>query len=63
MLHRHGLITKEASFKSRSYIRFERERCNELWQMDFKDHFQLAEGRCHPLTVFWVRSRWYGSYL
>ena len=24
---------------------------NELWQMDFKGHFALAEGRCHPLTV------------
>lgn len=56
-LHRHGLITKEASFKSQPYIRFERERPNELWQMDFKGHFQLAEGRCHPLTVLDDHSR------
>lgn len=50
-LKRHGLIEKEASEKREHYIRFERDKPNELWQMDFKGHFQLKEGRCHPLTV------------
>ena len=34
-----------------AFQRFERSRPNELWQMDFKGHFALAQGRCHPLTV------------
>jgi transposase InsO family protein len=31
--------------------RFERATPNELWQMDFKGHFALHAGRCHPLTA------------
>lgn len=31
--------------------RFERESPNELWQMDFKGHFEIHSGRCHPLTA------------
>jgi transposase InsO family protein len=38
--------------------RFERAQPNELWQMDFKGHFCLAEGRCHPLTVLDDHSRY-----
>lgn len=39
--------------------RFERERPNELWQMDFKGHFELGGGgRCHPLTVLDDHSRY-----
>lgn len=32
---------------------FERSQPNELWQMDFKGHFEMAGGskRCHPLTA------------
>ena len=30
---------------------------NELWQMDYKGHFTLRHGRCHPLTVLDNRSR------
>ena len=56
-LKRHDLITKESSQKAQHYIRFEREKPNELWQMDFKGHFQLEEGRCHPLTVLDDHSR------
>jgi transposase InsO family protein/transposase-like protein len=56
-LQRQGLITKDASYKREHYIRFEREKPNELWQMDFKGHFQLEEGRCHPLTVLDDHSR------
>ena len=32
-------------------IRFERETPNELWQMDFKGHFAIQDGKCHPLTI------------
>lgn len=42
-----------------AFQRFERERPNELWQMDFKGHFGLgAGGRCHPLTVLDDHSRY-----
>ena len=30
---------------------------NDLWQMDFKGHFPLTRGRCHPLTVLDDHSR------
>ena len=41
--------------------RFEHELPNDLWQMDFKGHFQLtdhAAGRCHPLTIVDDHSRY-----
>ena len=63
ILHRHGLITVEASEQRRPWQRFERCAPNELWQMDFKGHFALADGqRCHPLTVVDDHSR-YGVVL
>ena len=37
--------------------RFEYAAPNELWQMDFKGHFALHHGRCHPLTVLDDHSR------
>lgn len=40
------------SQKHRAWRRFERQRPNELWQMDFKGHVPMHVGRrCHPLTV------------
>jgi transposase InsO family protein len=41
-----------------AFVRFQRERPNELWQMDFKGHFATASGRCHPLTVVDDHSRY-----
>ena len=39
--------------------RFEHERPNQLWQMDFKGHFRLGNHeRCHPLTVLDDHSRY-----
>lgn len=39
--------------------RFEREKPNELWQMDFKGHFAVGDGtRCHPLLVLDDHSRY-----
>lgn len=57
ILHRHGLITPEASAQRRPWQRFERAVPNELWQMDFKGHFPVGAGRCHPLTVIDDHSR------
>jgi len=52
ILHRRDLIRGEDAEKSASYQRFEKERPNQLWQMDFKGDFFLDDGiRCYPLTV------------
>lgn len=59
VLLRCGRIEEEESKKRERYIRFERERPNELWQMNFKGHFRLCEvGRCHPLTILDDHSRY-----
>ena len=58
ILHRHGLIAPEASGKAGPFQRFERAWPNELWQMDFKGHFAVLSGRCHPLTVLDDHSRY-----
>lgn len=50
ILRRHGVALGQAGTAG-PFQRFERQRPNELWQMDFKGHFALASGRCHPLTV------------
>jgi transposase InsO family protein len=50
ILKRNGLLSPERRLR-RDWQRFEAERPNGLWQMDFKGHFATAEGRCHPLTV------------
>jgi transposase InsO family protein len=42
---------------SKPFIRFEHPFPNDLWQMDFKGHFALAQGRCHPLTILDDHSR------
>lgn len=56
ILRRHG-IALEQSTTAGPFQRFERDRPNELWQMDFKGHIALAQGRCHPLTVLDDHSR------
>lgn len=57
ILQRHGQIDHQESIKHRPIQRFEREAPNELWQMDFKGHFKLDEGNCHPLTILDDHSR------
>lgn len=57
ILHRHGLIDPQESAQRKTVVRFEREAPNELWQMDYKGHFAIAAGRCHPLTVLDDHSR------
>lgn len=51
ILRRQGLIDPEQAQKHVPFQRFEMEAPNRLWQMDFKGHFALTTGRCHPLTV------------
>ena len=52
ILHRHEKIDPDEAQKHEPWQRFERDRPNELWQMDFKGYFALsAGGYCHPLTV------------
>jgi transposase InsO family protein len=58
ILRRHGHIDPEESAKHKAWQRFEAETSNDLWQMDFKGHFEAAGGRCHPLTVLDDHSRY-----
>lgn len=57
ILRRHNLLEKTKSIETNAYHRFEHESPNDLWQMDYKGHFALATGRCHPLTVLDDHSR------
>ena len=58
ILHRYGLIAPEASDASTPWQRFEHAEPNQLWQMDFKGGFALADGQhCSPLTVIDDHSR------
>jgi transposase InsO family protein len=58
ILKRHGRLAAGApAGGSPAPRRFEYAAPNELWQMDFKGHFALRRGRCHPLTVLDDHSR------
>ena len=57
ILKRNGRIDPVEGLTHRPWQRFERQAPNELWQMDFKWHFPLTRGRCHPLTVLDDHSR------
>ena len=57
VLRRHGRLNPEESAKHKPCHRFEKDAPNEMWQMDFKGHFPLAQGRCHPLTILDDHSR------
>ena len=43
ILRRHGLLREDDSEKAKAYQRFEKERPNQLWQMDFMR--RTAQGR------------------
>lgn len=51
ILKRNDRISEQESAKRVPHTRFERDHPNELWQMDFKGHFKMTVGRCHPLMV------------
>jgi transposase InsO family protein len=56
VLRRNGRLDAAAA-PPRAFVRFEHAAPNDLWQMDFKGHFALRRGRCHPLTVLDDHSR------
>ena len=50
ILQRNGCISEIESEKREAFIRFQREFCNELWQLDFKGDFPLLDGsRCFAM--------------
>ena len=57
ILKRAGMIDLAEGAKHRPWQRFEHDSPNKLWQMDFKGHFAISNGRCHPLTVLDDHSR------
>jgi transposase InsO family protein len=58
ILRRNGRIVPPPGGE-RAWQRFEKEAPNHLWQMDFKGHVALADGRrCHPLTMLDDHSRY-----
>jgi transposase InsO family protein len=57
ILKRHGVELGAYGGGQPAFIRFERARPNELWQMDFKGHVAMHTGRLHPLTVLDDHSR------
>jgi len=57
ILKRHGAMRKEDCHRP-APSRFERERPNELWQMDFKGEYVLrGGGNCYPLSMVDDHSR------
>lgn len=59
ILLRHERVSHAPNATVGAYQRFEHERPNQLWQMDFKGHFRLGNNlRCHPLTVLDDHSRY-----
>ena len=58
ILRRHFLLTPEQRLSNNPvWHRFEHDSPNHLWQMDFKGHFAMENGRCHPLTIIDDHSR------
>ena len=59
ILRRRGLLDGPRAGAARAHARFEHDRPNDLWQMDFKGHVATAgAGRLHPLTVLDDHSRY-----
>jgi transposase InsO family protein len=58
ILARHDRLADPAASRQGPYQRFEAPAPNDLWQMDFKGHFALETGRCHPLSILDDHSRY-----
>jgi transposase InsO family protein len=57
IIKRNGLIRREGAHRP-ALKHFEREQPNELWQIDFKGHVTLEDGRrCYPLSILDDHSR------
>ncbi|MDZ7681627.1 MAG: IS481 family transposase [Fodinibius sp.] len=59
ILDRHNLLGNPSETRrNKTYKRFERDRPNQLWQLDFKGEFPLMGGPlCYPLTLVDDHSR------
>lgn len=57
MLKRNGVELGAFGGGQHPFTRFEKAAPNELWQMDFKGHVAMQDGRLHPLTVLDDHSR------
>lgn len=57
ILKKQGEMGSQDTQKRERFIRFEKEKPNELWQMDFKGYFRIGSDKCHPLTVLDDHSR------
>jgi transposase InsO family protein len=58
ILKRNGYIDPQESAKHTKWKSFQADAPNDLWQMDFKGHFEAARKRCHPLTILDDHSRY-----
>ena len=58
ILRRHGMELGRFGGGAKAFTRFEHKAPNDLWQMDFKGHVPMREGRLHPLTVLDDHSRY-----
>ena len=58
ILRRYGLLDPALCAQRRPFKRFVHAAPNDLWQLDFKGHFALEKGRCHPLTAVDDHSRY-----
>ena len=58
ILRRHDQLRTTEPASPHAFTRFEHDRPNALLQMDFKGHFPIGTGRCHPLAVLDDHSRY-----
>jgi len=58
ILRRHERVNAPTPAPRIADQRFERESCNELWQMDFKGPLEIGRRRAHPLTLIDDHSRY-----
>src|SRR5262249_20843781 len=57
ILVRRGVIEQRPEQRTASK-RFERSQCNQMHQMDFKGEYEIAEGKCYPLSLIDDHSRY-----
>ncbi len=57
VIARNGLI-REKDKQRPATRRFQREKPNQLWQMDFKGEYRLPGGACYPLSIIDDHSRY-----
>lgn len=58
ILKRNDCISPEEAIKHKPFCRFEKEKCNEMWQTDFKGEFLMSDKNyCFPLNIIDDHSR------